>query len=390
MNNKKICVLLIILIILIIFCKLLLNVKYLTYKLEYKKEIFNIKESYNNNYIEIRHLDKIYPIRLNNKEKHIINKIYYYKDEILECILPIIKDDVVIDMMCYKDDIIYNYNSIIGENKKLDEYVKTIKEYNIDNFKNKVEVKNTKNTITFYKNEDIIKNIVITTYKGLIIDGMEIELFKNDIYNNKISTFIDNFYLSADYNKEYEFNDFYLVNIKTKNIERIKTKFDISFDSYIEGIVNDKVYLYDKDNENQYEININNKTIKLISSKDKIKYYKNNKWETINKPSKELYFDYISFNNDFVRYDYVLENRDYYYLFKKNNDKYNLYRVDKNNINIYKYLCEVPNLNISIKDDYIYYVDSNIVYYYSDTTLLRTILLDTEFTFNNTIKYYIY
>ncbi len=389
-NKNKLYALLLILLVLIIFCKLLLDVDYFTYKVEYKKEIFNIKESYKDNYIEIKHLDKIYPLRIDKKtDEKAIKKIYYYSDKNYECLLPII-DNVTIDMMCYKDNIIYNYSNITGENKKLDDFVKNIKEYDIDKFKNNNKVKNLKHTTTFYENDDILKNIAITTYKGLIIDEMEIQLFKDDIYNNVISTFINNYYLIADYNSEYEFNEFYLVNILNKNIEKIKSKNDISLDSYIEGIVDDKVYLYDKDNENQYEINVNNKTIKLISSKDKIKYYKNNKWETINKPSKELYFDYEPFSKDFIRFDYVIENDNYYYLFKNNNDKYDLYRVDKNNIDIYKYIGLVPNKNIITKDDYLYYIDNNTLYYYSDTTSFRTILSDTEFTFNDTIKYYIY
>ncbi len=390
-DKTKKYILLIVLIILIIICKLLLDVDYLTYSLKYENETFNIKESYKseNLYIEIKHLDKIYPIRLNNKNKRIIKNIYYYKDKTVECILPII-DNTSLDMMCYKEDILYNYFDIKGENKELDKYVESIKEYDIDIFMNKEEIKNEKNTITIFNNDDISKNIAITTYKGLIIDGMEIELFKNDIYNNKISTFVDSFYLSADYNKEYEFNDFYLINIKTKNIEKIKTKFDISLDSYIQGIVNDKVYLYDKDNENQYEIDVSNKMVKLISSKDKIKYYRSNKWEIINKPSAELYFDYIPFSKDFIRYDYVIESGYYYYLFKLDNNKYNLYRVDKENIDIYKYIGVVSSLNIYTKDNYIYYIEDNKLYYYSDTTSFRTILIDTEFTFNDTIKYYIY
>lgn len=389
-KNKKY-ILLIVLVVLIIICNLLLNVKYLVYNLKYDNETFNIKELYKNgsNYIEIKHDDKIYPIRLNTKNRRVINKIYYYKDKNLECIFPVI-DNINLDVMCYKEDILYNYFDIKGENKKLDKYIKTIKEYNKDTFLNKEEIKNIKHTITLFNNEDINKNIAITTYKGLMIDGMEIELFKNDIYNNKISSFVDNFYLIADYDKEYEFNDFYLVNIKTKSIEKIKTKYDISFDSYIQGIVDNKIYLYDLDNQNQYEIDVNRKIVKVISSKDKIRYYKSNKWETISKPSKELYFDYIPLSKDFIRYDYVLESDNYYYLFKKNNDEYNLYRVDKENINIYKYIGVVPSIDIHIYDDYLYYISNNKLYYYSDSTSFRTILIDTEFTFNNTIKYYIY
>ncbi len=395
-EKNKVYLLLVILMILIFLCKLILNVKTLNYKLKYNKETFSISETYKNKnyYIEIKYLDKVYPIRINsdkNKRK-IVNKIYSYKDNDYECILPLINDEIKIDILCYKDNILYNYKDIIGLNSKLDEYIKNIGEYEIDKFSDNISVDKTINTIKYYKNNIVDRIVAITTYKGLIISGMGIELFKNDVYNNKISAFVDNYYLIANYDNIYDFDYFYVVNLTTRNIEKIKLKDRISLDSYIQGIVDNKVYLYDKDNEKQYKIDVIKKEIDLISLGDNIKYYKNNKWEFINKSkaNKEIYFDYTSLSNNFTDYDQVKESDYYYYLFKKIDDKYNLYRVDKNNLGVYKYIGNIPTLSINTKDNYIYYVYNNKLYYYSDNTGLKTLLEDAELSFNNTIKYYIY
>ena len=74
----------------------------------------------------------------------------------------------------------------------------------------------------------------------------------------------------------------------------------------------------------------------------------------------------------------------------KKNNYYELYRVDKNNIDIYKFIGVVPTKLIYTKDNYIYYEHNNKLYFYSDALGTRTLLEDSELSFNNTIKYYIY
>ena len=391
MNKRsKLILLVIFLIVLSLFIIKIFDISSLNYKIKSNKQIFYISENYKNNYyyFEIKNNNYIYPINIYNinKGRKIINKIYSYIDKNYNCILPIFDDEIKTDMMCYTNNTLYNYQSIKGYNKKLDEYVKTIKEYPSYVSEDKV-IKKIDNTINIYNNVD--KLVSITTYKGIIVSGKDLKLFDEDNYNNTISTFINNYYIVADYNEKYEFNKFYVVNLLNKNISTIETKNDISFDSYIQGIVENNIYLYDKDNEIQYEINIENKEINIVSNSNYIKYYSNNKWEKMNKTkaNKVIYFNYDSLENKFSDYSYVYENEYYYYLIDKEN---NLYRVNKNNIDVIHYLINVPVNDIKIKDNYIYYLHNDKIYYYNDITGLKLILSDTELKFNNTIKYYIY
>ena len=218
-------------------------------------------------------------------------------------------------------------------------------------------------------------------------------MFKNDVYDNRISAFVDGYYIVADYDKNFEFNNFYVINLKNQKISKLKSKDAISLDSYIEGIVDNKVYLYDKDNENQFEINVKKGSIKKISTSTQINYYEKGTWSKRNKQSanKELYFDYTSLNNYFTDYDYVLESEYYYYLFEKSsNNNYKLYRVDKNNIDVIKYILDIKTTKINAEKDYFYYVDEDRLCYYSDSTGLQILLTNQELKFNNSIKYYIY
>ena len=120
-KQEKLVFYIIIICVLIFVLNKILNLKDLNYTLKVKNTKFSIKENYNKEYynLEIKNKDYIYNINiyasLKDKRK-IVNNIYYYSDKKYECILPIINNKVLTDVMCYKDDIIYNYNSIKGEN----------------------------------------------------------------------------------------------------------------------------------------------------------------------------------------------------------------------------------------------------------------------------------
>ena len=264
--------------------------------------------------------------------------------------------------------------------------IKSERELTLDDYKTY------NNVIKVYNNID--KIISITTYKGIFINDKEIQLFNDDIYSNELNSYIDKYYITADYNSKYEFSDFYVVNLENENISKINSKQNISFDSYIQGIVDNKVYLYDTDNEIQYEIDIENNQINIVSNDEYIKYYRNNKWEKlgINKlKNKEIYFEFSDYSNKFPDYDYKYENDYYYYLIKNEKQVSNrLYRLNKNNLDIIEYLFDLPTDNIKLKDNYIYYIYKDSLYYYSDKTNIVKVLSDTELNFNDKIKYYIY
>ena len=208
-KNQKVLLLLIVLLLLTLLCRSILTFKSITYKLDVNGKKITIKEVLDDSYyIEIKTAKKTYPFRIYqnlNKKRKIVKKVYLYKDKNIECILPIIDDRVYLDMMCYKDDILYDYHQIIEESKKIDKYANRIKLYNKQNFIDKFTDITQIGTVKF-NNIDYLNHIIaITTYKGLIINNSEINLFKKDIYNNKLSLFTKGYYLVADYENDYSY-----------------------------------------------------------------------------------------------------------------------------------------------------------------------------------------
>ncbi len=385
--KKRYIFIIVFLIILVLFIRRTNN-KTIKYKVKTNNELFSIIEKNNKNYYyyDIKWNKKEYPINIfkSNIKKKSINKIYNYNDDIYSCILPLFNGEILTDIMCYKDNVIYNYQAIKNESEKLDKYVDSIEEYKTL-YKDTTKENKYNNIITFYN--DVGKSISITTYKGIISKEKDVKLFDKDVYSNKISAYVDKYYITADYNSNYEFNKFYIVNLNDNEISTIKVKNPISFDSYVQGIVDNKVYIFDPENEIQYEIELKNKKIN-ITSDENIKYYSNKKWSkvSVKQAKKELLFDYSSLDNIYNEYDRVYENSYYYYCIKKNK----LYRINKNNTKVKTYIIDLPVNEITIQDDYLYYVDNNELYYYSDITGLKILLTNREFEFNKYIKYYIY
>lgn len=384
---KKICIGIIIFILFIVIVRKSNN-NIIKYKIKYNNETYNILEKKNKDYsyYEISWNKYIYPINIFEKgiKKKSIDKIYSYKDDTYSCILPSFNGVLLTDIMCYKNSIMYNYQQIKGKDDSLDKYVDSIDIY--ENFNNDELVENKyNNIITFY--DSINKNVSVSTYKGILLNNKEIKLFDMDVYSNKISSYINDYYITADYNFNYEFDKFYIVNLIDGEISTLKVKNPISFDTYIQGIVDNKLYLFDSENEIQYEIDPKGKKIEIVSN-EYIKYYSNKKWSKISvkQAKKELVFDYNSLDNIYNKYDKVYENDNYYYVISN----HELYRIYKNNDQTKEYLMEIPVDEITINDDYLYYVNDDGLYYYSDITGLKLVLTNKEFEFNKDIKYYIY
>jgi hypothetical protein len=398
-NKIKIIILVIILIaLLILITKRNTNKNYqITYSVNNSNQTFNVIEEYDYKnkkyYIEINIDDKTFffvtkESKIENKE--IVTSISYYSDDKYTCILPLIDNKNLTDIQCYNEGTLYNYYSINGKDEKLDQYVKSLSDYNYNQWLKSKNKKLENDLIQVYDND---KKVYITNYKGLysITDTItDIKLFDNDIYKQPISLFINNNYLIADYNQKLEFDKFYLVNLNNNKIETIKSQYNISFNSYIQGTVNNIVYLYDINHEVQYKIDIKSKKISEINS-EKVTFYQNSQWIEISKQkaNQEIYFESekSTLNDKYIK---ISENDDFIYVYYNDDGKFEIYSIPKENEEILLYICTITDINnIQIKDNYIYYHVQDKLITYDIESGYQTVLSDSELEFNNNIKYYI-
>lgn len=408
MKIKKTIVLIILLILFARISYLFFRNEFINqYELEYEQYKIHVEENYkeskidkinsyfftitaNNNEYKFQILNKY------NKEEKIIKKIYYYEEKDYKCIYPVFKyNKQYVDIICLKGEENIYFHDIEEPSESLNEFVNTIKEYDIKKYNNEFQKTQLDN---IYINSNFKQNAYLTNYKGYydLNKKSKIQLFNNDIYEQQLSTFLNNYYIVADYNQTYEFDKIYVVNLKNSKIKEITCYPKISFDSYIQGIVDNNVYIYDKKNKKQYKINPNKLTIELVGNTEKgIKIYKDSNWDIEN--SSNCSNNIILFENNHIsniedttyeKIDKAGKNIGNYYFYKKENDYYKVYKSTLEDKNNKIYLFKTKTIDrVKYYRDNIYYIDDTELKKYDDETGVITLASFNELKFNQTIKF---
>ena len=326
------------------------------YKQKYNVDGYKILEEYNTKekvYTFIISKDNInYPFVINNKyihNKDLIDKIKVKGNDQEVCILP---ESNVINFypICSSNNELYVYNL---SNKDDNFYkLKDIKQEN--NSYNKIDI----NYLNNYK-------YLIYNYKGYYLisnkNKKEIKLFSKDNYNINLVYKLDKYLLVADYNSDYYFHKFYLINSDNGKVTEINMEYDISFDSIFLGDYKNKIYLLDKKEKKEYVINIKKEKVLEID----FQILKNNKLV------KTTYNKIINNNLSFIPNEnkyYVIENN---MLYKKIED----IKIKVTNSIIDKIIDYIDNT--------IFYISKENLYMYNETYGEVLLLTNFEWNFNN-------
>lgn len=382
-----------------------------SYNVKTDELVFNISENFTVNteeddsyYLEITVNNSKFDFQIFDNlklKKRIVTDVYYYNRD-YECMLPIFDGKSLTDMICKQGDIYYNYQDLKGKSSSLDFYVSSLGDvYNSSRYENKLEELGNSNNVLVYNLSSHF--ITMENYKGIytineknLAKIYNIGLFNKDIYDEKISCYVDKYYLVADYSKQTKFNEFKLVDVTNNKVKTIKYDYDISLDSYILGTDEDKVYLFDNDTKKEYEIDVKTETIIEIGNPNiGIKMMVNGNFEVLDAyyvyQNQMIFTPYVTtseFNNQ--NYDMVLkvglEKSGYYYIFEKIGNRYKVYRSNiQNGINK-TYLFETDSKDLLYIEDNVYYIDGKYLKRYNNTNGNQTILENKELEFNRNIK----
>lgn len=374
------------------------------YLVNTENQKFEVREQYQkksdeSQYIlEIKINDMMFPFQIfsNEKKEKIVDAVYYYEDKQYQCIYPVWEFDANYDIVCQKDQVIYPYQSISGTDIKLDQFAKAMQEYGYQasQFIDAKNITKSINGISIYDN--LIENHTIgfENYKGLYTLNKknllrEKKLFENDIYQKSIHLFYDKYYIVANYDEKYEFHEFYIINKDTLKGTKIISNTAISLDSYIQGVVDNNIYLLDCSNKKQYRIHLNDKIVTKIGDVENgVQFYQYGKWET--RTMYKALKEHNLFRNsqipneiDISEYDYFEVVGNYCYLYKLSDSGYLVYRILLTYPSVRYYITTITDFNkIQYLEDYIYWQEKDTIYYYHDSTGIRQVLQNPEFGFN--------
>ena len=295
MRIKKQIKIIIILFLLIIPILLIRKVFIRKYDIIYEKNKYMINEKY-----EYKDKEHIYEINIKNKkqeityilnndfnkEKKIIKELKIYKENDITCFLPIYNKKVENKLYCLKDNIqVSNY--YLKDNTSYKKIISKLKKYKIKNYSDNTKtVKYRK--IQVYENnineEDIF---TIWDYKGInIIEKNKtsyIKFLDYDLYDDIKTIIYDNYFVLFENNhvdgiKNIHYYDFEKNKIKIYNPEIIMSK-----DFYINGVVDNLIYVTDNKNKKEYTINLKKEEIIQINKDNEYLTYHDNNFYSLTK-----------------------------------------------------------------------------------------------------------
>ncbi len=364
----------------------------INYELNYKDQNYKIHEIYKDDRynFEINIDDNYFVLDTQNlyhKKKKVIDKIYYYDTEDIKCIYTPLENTNII---CLENSKLKSYYE---SSKHIKSFVKDLKQLGYTN--PSWDIKDSKiktiDQVEVYQ-DNISDNTYIYLYK---YNGFfkitnkylsKINTFKNDTYLNTLGVQTDKYYVIPNYDDKHDFKEIYVYNMKNDKKKTIKLKNKISTDSYINGVVDKKIYLTDKDNLIQYKIDPKKRKVEEVgNTNDGGLIYQNNEFKSIN-----MY----EFRKTQIKYEqnYTDIISDYQYINKVNNNYYYL-----NNNTFYKYnstfgvtqvLFKSEAENIVMNNEDIYFIKDNKLYLYDG--YLKEILKYDELSFNSDNRYAVY
>ena len=168
--------------------------------------------------------------------------------------------------------------------------------------------------------------------------------------------------------------------IKTKTYKK-----EISKDSYINGVINNEIYIFDKDELKQYKIYKKGKKIKEVGNKeDEALYYdlKFKKRNAYDFRDEEITFktfkDYISKVENSTSINYIRNNEDTYYYQTNNNDVYYYNTNNKQKVLLFnKKISDFILINKTI-----FFISEDTLYSYNINEGLKKLVVYSELEFN--------
>ena len=322
-----------------------------TYSIHSGDQIFEVTEEFNNSlgtYVfDVLIEDNNFEFAIYEdffKADVVVEDFQYYSDDAISCLLPVFDGDTILmDFICYDGAKYGFYHNEFSDAEGIKNFIGTMdyETYNLKTYQD-----NKQSDINYGSLEGVKDNLVsdhllwLADYRGVYIANdvtaksiYRSELFSNDHYEKELEIGVGDYFLVADYDKENYFTDFRLVDLVTNGTSTIESREDISFDSYIQGKFDGSVYLVDREENRQLQINTRTKKVIEVGNPE-------TGMVILKNGSMERVADETLFDNDVLFEDKQLEQdgeytkfistgnneEGYTYYYQKENDIYYVYR----------------------------------------------------------------
>ncbi len=310
-----------------------------------------------------------------NKQKEVVKDVSVYDDENLYCVSLLYKyGKTSSGPVCVDSNGLYTMDSSkVTDGFK--EYLSKLPNSNITASGEESEIKIQKD-ITVNK-DYLLENEVLMIYDYQTVYFFDRENLHAASYTNAYETpnnlgrIVGKYYLIPRLISTPNFNTFVKYNLETGVKTELNMIYRISKKSYINGVYNNKLYIFDKEELKQYEIDPYSDEVKITGDKDNEAFAYIDGEET-KVPVDQMNESEIKFSektSDFkdVDYDSLYPGKKYS-IYVKDGVFYKAY-VKYPNIKI-KLFEEKNAKNIKVYKDNIYYMNGNSIYRYNSNGIL--------------------
>jgi len=331
-----------------------------------------------------------------NKQKHVIIDIYEKEQNGFYCIAPIyLNNKIYTYPSCVKDNIVYSY-SAVKDNVDFSDYLEKSEDKEKEEY-DKEGSKTVEQDVILNKNYfDDGEVLIIYGYKDVSLHYKTFSRLFNfstvDSYKNTYGALVGKYYLIPKLSNLAYFNTYYKYDVELGSKDEITLPQNISKQSYINGIYDNKLYIFDKSNLSQYEINTKNDDVTEVgNTNENGVIYRNGILESIS--VYDLNKDNITFTEDLTNYlnidfdNIYFDNK--YIIYEKDGYFYKAYKKYLNNP---IFLFKEDNINSLVtKYGNIYYVKDDTIYKHNTYgTFPMAIKNELKFNYDNIFDIYKY
>lgn len=305
-----------------------------------------------------------------NKQKEVVEDVKVYTKDDIYCVslkYKKIKEPSVPE--CYINDVLYSYNEA-SKKTNLEDFTKELKISSLEKYSNESEKRE---EVDVTLNNDYLEDnevIILYDYKTINLYDKKFERkasFSNfDNYKNIYGTIVGHYYLIPRLTSSTTFNTFVKIELNDGVNKDMNTIYTISKQSYVNGVYDDKLYIFDKSNLKQYEINPATEEIKITGDEENpcFAYINGEKTELSVYEMNDKEIKFSEKTNQF-------ENIDSDEMFV--NKKVGIYKKDDKFYKVYTKYPDNPILlfidkdakEIKVKGDSIYYLKNDSIYRYN-------------------------
>ncbi len=329
-----------------------------------KEDFYTFKVTTSDNEVFLFEVDNSF-----NKQKEIIKDIISFKNDNIKCLTLLFKDDITTEPICQKNGELMAF-SYVKNDADFSEYIEKIPNFDLNKYdkgsERREEYDLSLNTDYLDDNETII----VYSYKKVGFYDKKVSKYLTfsvlDNYKNIMGSVVGKYYVIPYFNATQTITQYLKYNLETGSDERIDLTSKLSKQTYINGVYNDKLYLFDKSDMKQYTFDPYKEEITLIGDESK------NGFAYIN--GKEQEISVYDLNNGTVKFS---DNADDYKDLKYDSificEKYAIIYKDGAFYKVYKDYLDRPILllkeenaqEIKMKYGNIYYIKDDSIYRYN-------------------------